>query len=211
MNPYFRIGEAKYGKPIIDRGAARRPRRSTKPGNARLFQWTRPLRSNLSVGLPLDLPASTRRTTLRVTRFVSDRSRQRLLPDDSPHVGREAASGVRRDPDPDRRSRSRCRRCSASGRWCCIARRWARTASNTNSTPSRPRRLWRRRKRQGAAVGSTAARHNKTYGRKKPATGFAPVAGFRNCVSFSSPSSPFTNLWRMPRLMISWLLEPAFR
>ncbi len=52
--PYFQIGEAKYGKPIIDRVL----RTSTTLGEAAkcaLISMDSTIRSNLSVGLPLDL------------------------------------------------------------------------------------------------------------------------------------------------------------
>src|ERR1700761_3520904 len=69
VNPYFQIGEAKYGKPIIDRLLTP----STpldEAAKCALISMDSTLRSNLSVGLPLDLLVY-QKDTLRVTRFVS--------------------------------------------------------------------------------------------------------------------------------------------
>ncbi len=67
--PYFQIGESKYGKPIIDR--------VVKPGTSldeaakcALISMDSTIRSNLSVGLPLDL-VYIRRDALCVARHVS--------------------------------------------------------------------------------------------------------------------------------------------
>src|SRR5258707_6258164 len=52
--PYFQIGESKYGKPIIDRVISR----SSSLGQAvkcALVSMDAPMRSNLTVGPPLDL------------------------------------------------------------------------------------------------------------------------------------------------------------
>jgi len=67
-NPYFQIGESKYGKPIVDRIITP----ETTLGEAAkcaLVSMDSTLRSNISVGLPLDLLVyETDR--LRVTKFV---------------------------------------------------------------------------------------------------------------------------------------------
>jgi putative proteasome-type protease len=67
-NPYFQIGEAKYGKPIIDR--------VLQPGTpldeaakCALVSMDSTLRSNISCGLPLDLLVYEA-DSLRVTKFV---------------------------------------------------------------------------------------------------------------------------------------------
>jgi len=53
-SPYFQIGEAKYGKPIIDRVIV--PRTSLdEAAKCALISMDSTLRSNISVGLPLDL------------------------------------------------------------------------------------------------------------------------------------------------------------
>ena len=68
-NCYFQIGEAKYGKPIIDRVVS--------PGlpldeaaKCALISMDSTLKSNISVGLPLDLLVYET-NSLRVTRFVA--------------------------------------------------------------------------------------------------------------------------------------------
>jgi len=53
-NPYFQIGEAKYGKPILDRVIS--PASSLdEAAKCALISMDSTLRSNISVGLPLDL------------------------------------------------------------------------------------------------------------------------------------------------------------
>jgi len=67
--PYFQIGESKYGKPIIDRVVSR----STSLAQAAkcaLISMDSTIRSNLSVGLPLDL-LSVHRDALRVHTHIS--------------------------------------------------------------------------------------------------------------------------------------------
>ncbi|MBB6094532.1 putative proteasome-type protease [Povalibacter uvarum] len=67
--PYFQIGESKYGKPILDRVVSR----STSVAQAAkcaLISMDSTIRSNLSVGLPLDL-LSIHRDGLRVQSHVS--------------------------------------------------------------------------------------------------------------------------------------------
>jgi putative proteasome-type protease len=67
-NPYFQIGESKYGKPIIDRVVSP----SIELGEAAkcaLVSMDSTLRSNISVGLPLDLLVYEA-DRLRVTKFV---------------------------------------------------------------------------------------------------------------------------------------------
>lgn len=72
--PYFQIGEAKYGKPIIDRvvnhGTSLR-----EAAKCVLISFDSTIRSNLSVGLPIDL-ALYRAGTLRVD------NRQRITESD---------------------------------------------------------------------------------------------------------------------------------
>jgi putative proteasome-type protease len=63
--PYLQIGEHKYGKPILDRVV--RPATSLEDGRkAVLISMDSTLRSNLSVGMPLDL-LTIRRNEYRVT------------------------------------------------------------------------------------------------------------------------------------------------
>ncbi|SAL27248.1 hypothetical protein AWB68_01291 [Caballeronia choica] len=69
VSPYFQIGESKYGKPIIDRVIT--PTTSLdEVAKCALISMDSTLRSNLSVGLPLDLLVYEK-DSLRVTRFAS--------------------------------------------------------------------------------------------------------------------------------------------
>lgn len=73
--PYLQIGEHKYGKPILDRVV--RPATSMEDGRkAVLISMDSTLRSNLSVGMPLDL-VTIRRDTCRIA------TRERIEPGDS--------------------------------------------------------------------------------------------------------------------------------
>jgi putative proteasome-type protease len=68
-NTYFQIGEAKYGKPIIDRVIT--PTTSLDDAaKCALISMDSTLRSNVSVGLPLDLLVYEN-SALAVTRFVT--------------------------------------------------------------------------------------------------------------------------------------------
>jgi putative proteasome-type protease len=65
---YFQIGESKYGKPIIDR-VIRRSMPLSEAAKCALISMDSTIRSNLSVGLPLDL-VIVRRDECRVGRHV---------------------------------------------------------------------------------------------------------------------------------------------
>ncbi len=66
--PYFQIGEAKYGKPIVDRVI--RPETSLdEAAKCALISMDSTIRSNLSVGLPLDLLV-LRRGALKVCSHI---------------------------------------------------------------------------------------------------------------------------------------------
>ncbi len=68
-NPYFQIGEAKYGKPIIDRVIT--PATALdEAAKCSLVSMDSTLRSNISVGFPLDLLVYEK-DTLAVSRFVT--------------------------------------------------------------------------------------------------------------------------------------------
>ncbi|HMN44886.1 MAG TPA: proteasome-type protease [Povalibacter sp.] len=67
--PYFQIGESKYGKPIIDR-VVTRSTSIAQAAKCALISMDSTIRSNLSVGLPLDL-LSIHRDTLRVQSHIS--------------------------------------------------------------------------------------------------------------------------------------------
>ncbi len=68
-NTYFQIGEAKYGKPIIDR-VINPHTRLDEAAKCALISMDSTLRSNISVGLPLDLLVYET-GSLAVTRFVT--------------------------------------------------------------------------------------------------------------------------------------------
>jgi putative proteasome-type protease len=67
--PYFQIGESKYGKPIVDRVI--KPQTSLdEAAKCALISMDSTIRSNLSVGLPLDL-VYIRRDAMKVDRHIS--------------------------------------------------------------------------------------------------------------------------------------------
>ena len=68
-NTYFQIGEAKYGKPIIDR-VITPATPLDEAAKCALISMDSTLRSNISVGLPLDL-LTYKADSLAVTRFVT--------------------------------------------------------------------------------------------------------------------------------------------
>jgi putative proteasome-type protease len=67
-NPYFQIGESKYGKPILDR-VITPATPLDEAAKCALISMDSTLRSNLSVGLPLDL-LCYQADSLHVTRFA---------------------------------------------------------------------------------------------------------------------------------------------
>lgn len=67
-NPYFQIGEAKYGKPIVDR-VIRPDTPLDEAAKCALISMDSTLRSNISVGLPLDL-LCYEKDALAVTKFT---------------------------------------------------------------------------------------------------------------------------------------------
>lgn len=67
--PYFQIGESKYGKPIIDR-VIKRHISLDEAAKAALISMDSTIRSNLSVGVPLDLTI-VRTNELKVASHVS--------------------------------------------------------------------------------------------------------------------------------------------
>jgi putative proteasome-type protease len=67
-NPYFQIGESRYGKPIIDRVISPSTQLD-EAAKCALISMDSTLRSNISVGLPLDLLVYEA-DRLRVTKFV---------------------------------------------------------------------------------------------------------------------------------------------
>jgi putative proteasome-type protease len=76
-SPYFQIGESKYGKPVLDRMI--RPSSTLDDGaKCALVSMDSTLRSNISVGLPLDLMCYEI-NSLRVTRFAVIDTRNRYF------------------------------------------------------------------------------------------------------------------------------------
>jgi putative proteasome-type protease len=67
--PYFQIGESKYGKPILDRVISRSTSLA-QGAKCALISMDSTIRSNLSVGVPLDL-LSIKRDELRVHSHVN--------------------------------------------------------------------------------------------------------------------------------------------
>ncbi len=67
--PYFQMGESKYGKPIIDR-VIRRSSSLAQAAKCALVSMDSTIRSNLSVGPPLDL-AIIRRDEYRLATHIS--------------------------------------------------------------------------------------------------------------------------------------------
>ena len=67
--PYFQIGESKYGKPIIDRVISRSSSLA-QAAKCALISMDSTIRSNLSVGPPLDL-AIIRRDELKLATHIS--------------------------------------------------------------------------------------------------------------------------------------------
>jgi len=97
--PYFQIGEAKYGKPIIDR-VVTRSTSIAQAAKCALISMDSTIRSNLSVGLPLDL-VCVRRDALRVqshTNIDSDNEYFRMVRKDWSESLRHAFHAL---PDPD--------------------------------------------------------------------------------------------------------------
>ena len=67
--PYFQIGESKYGKPILDRVVSRSTSLA-QGAKCALISMDSTIRSNLSVGVPLDL-LSVKRDELKVHSHVN--------------------------------------------------------------------------------------------------------------------------------------------
>jgi putative proteasome-type protease len=96
---YFQIGESKYGKPVIDR-VVNRTTSLTDATKCTLVSFDSTMRSNISVGLPIDL-------LVYETDTLAIRTRRRLDEDD-PYfqmVHTQWGEGLRRVfaqlPDPD--------------------------------------------------------------------------------------------------------------
>ncbi len=90
---FFQIGESKYGKPVLDRMLTPATPLD-EAAKCALVSMDSTLKSNLSVGLPLDLLVyEDNRLADRPGRL--HRRPQPVLPDDPRQLGPEAAPGVR--------------------------------------------------------------------------------------------------------------------
>ena len=101
--PYLQIGEHKYGKPILDRVI--RPATSLEEGRkAVLISMDSTMRSNLSVGMPLDL-LTIRRNEYRVAHPRAHRARRPGLRRPVRGLEQGAARRLRQPARVRRRSR----------------------------------------------------------------------------------------------------------
>ena len=96
--PYFQVGESKYGKPVLDR-VLTPDTPLDEAAKCALVSMDSTMKSNLSVGLPLDL------VVYEANRFADrqgglHRRRQPLLPHAAQQLGPEAARGVRQHRRP---------------------------------------------------------------------------------------------------------------
>ncbi len=70
--PYFQIGESKYGKPVIDR-VIKRDTQLLEAAKCVLVSFDSTMRSNISVGMPIDLAIYDNNSlTLRVQRRIDE-------------------------------------------------------------------------------------------------------------------------------------------
>ena len=93
--PFFQIGEHKYGKPILDR-VAQPAMRLGQAAKLILLSFDSTIRSNLSVGLPIDM-LTYERDTLRIEhtkRIVADDPYFKRLSSDWSQALREAFSNI---------------------------------------------------------------------------------------------------------------------
>jgi putative proteasome-type protease len=89
---FFQVGESKYGKPILDR-VLTPATPLDEAAKCALVSMDSTLKSNLSVGLPLDLLVYREGSFKR--RACLHRRAQPVLPDDPQHLGPAPARGVR--------------------------------------------------------------------------------------------------------------------
>ncbi len=96
--PYLQIGEHKYGKPILDRAVDLRhaPRRRPEAG---LISMDSTMRSNLGVGLPIDIAVLRARRADARSRS-SHRQRRALFPRPARALVGGAAGGAHRHSAP---------------------------------------------------------------------------------------------------------------
>jgi putative proteasome-type protease len=90
--PYFQIGESKYGKPIIDRVVHYETTQLPEAAKCTLISFDSTIRSNLSVGLPIDM------VLLRSNRFEEPMKAHRVGADSAyfQQLRREWGEGLRK-------------------------------------------------------------------------------------------------------------------
>lgn len=98
-NPYFQIGESKYGKPIIDRVVTPDTPLDVA-AKCGLISMDSTLKSNISVGMPLDL-LIYERDSLRVSRFVTIRADNAYFNQIRSMWGQQLRLAFDGLPDPD--------------------------------------------------------------------------------------------------------------
>ncbi len=97
--PYFQIGESKYGKPIIDRVI--NPKTSLdEAAKCALISMDSTIRSNLSVGMPLDL-VSYERDALKVRHHVNIEQDNAYYAEIRQQWGEHLRQGFAELPAPD--------------------------------------------------------------------------------------------------------------
>lgn len=97
--PYFQIGESKYGKPIVDR-VTRREMSLEHAAKCALVSMDSTIRSNLSVGLPLDL-LIYERDSFCVCKHLSIGSDDAYFSTISKQWGQRLRQAFSELPDPD--------------------------------------------------------------------------------------------------------------
>ena len=97
--PYFQIGESKYGKPIIDRVVTPDTPLDVA-AKCGLISMDSTLKSNISVGMPLDL-LIYERDSLRVSRFVTIRADNAYFNQIRSMWGQQLRLAFDGLPDPD--------------------------------------------------------------------------------------------------------------
>jgi len=98
-NPYFQIGESKYGKPIIDRVVTPDTPLDVA-AKCGLISMDSTLKSNISVGMPLDL-LIYERDSLKVSRFVTIRADNAYFNQIRSMWGQQLRLAFEGLPDPD--------------------------------------------------------------------------------------------------------------
>jgi predicted proteasome-type protease len=96
--PYFQVGESKYGKPVLDR-VLTPDTPLAEAAKCVLVSMDSTMKSNLSVGLPLDLVVYEA-DSFKKRQDRLHRQQQPLLQDDAQQLGPKTARGVRQHRRP---------------------------------------------------------------------------------------------------------------